>query len=347
MSPLGLARAAAEPLLPATVIGDDCSVGEFVERRFGRQVHDRFVEPLLGSLHAGDIDRLSLRAATPYLAASADRHRSLLLASRSRAASGALAFVTLASGLDGVVDRLARNSRITVHLGAPVTALEHRAHGWVLHRRADEARHADVVVLAVPAAPAGRLLGPVLGGPRDGGVTASDLLASQPVASVATVIAAYPAGALSERHRQTTGLLVPGAAGRTLKSAIISSRKWAHLDDGRTTLVRMSAGRARGPELPADDEALAAALHADLAELLGLSAAPQRVEVVRWADALPQLEVGHLARVAEVRRQVATVGGLVLAGASYDGVGIAACISSGGQAAADVLAMLAHRWEAA
>jgi oxygen-dependent protoporphyrinogen oxidase len=71
------------------------------------------------------------------------------------------------------------------------------------------------------------------------------------------------------------------------------------------------------------------------------------VEVVRWADALPQLEVGHLARVAEVRRQVATVGGLVLAGASYDGVGIAACISSGGQAAADVLAMLAHRWEAA
>ncbi len=45
----GLARVAVEPALPATRLGDqDVSVGWLVEERFGREVVDRLVEPLLG-----------------------------------------------------------------------------------------------------------------------------------------------------------------------------------------------------------------------------------------------------------------------------------------------------------
>jgi oxygen-dependent protoporphyrinogen oxidase len=52
---------------------------------------------------------------------------------------------------------------------------------------------------------------------------------------------------------------------------------------------------------------------------------------------LPQYGVGHLGRVARVRSAVAAHPGLAVAGAAYDGVGIAACVATAERAAADVL----------
>ncbi|HRK46525.1 MAG TPA: protoporphyrinogen oxidase, partial [Nocardioides sp.] len=48
---------------------------------------------------------------------------------------------------------------------------------------------------------------------------------------------------------------------------------------------------------------------------------------------LPQYAVGHLDRVARIRQAVATVPGLELCGAAYDGVGIPAVIGSATAAA--------------
>ena len=63
----------------------------------------------------------------------------------------------------------------------------------------------------------------------------------------------------------------------------------------------------------------------------GLEARPDHVVVRRWPNALPQLTVGHGARMAGVRSQLPQ--GIALAGASYDGVGLAACVRSGEAAA--------------
>ena len=50
----GLARAAMDAVLPATSLeGRDTSVGGLVEERFGKEVVDRLVEPLLGGVYAG------------------------------------------------------------------------------------------------------------------------------------------------------------------------------------------------------------------------------------------------------------------------------------------------------
>ena len=63
--------------------------------------------------------------------------------------------------------------------------------------------------------------------------------------------------------------------------------------------------------------------------------------VGRWPRAFPQYEVGHLERVARIRAVVARQPGLAVAGASYGGVGIPACIGQGRRAARDVLDHLA------
>ena len=62
--------------------------------------------------------------------------------------------------------------------------------------------------------------------------------------------------------------------------------------------------------------------------------------VPRWGGGLPQYGVGHLDRVARVRAAVAKQPALAVAGATYDGLGIPACIASAHAAAAQVLTAL-------
>ena len=49
---------------------DDESIGAFMERRFGTEAKEYLAEPLLAGIHAGDVDRLSLRRAVPALPGS-------------------------------------------------------------------------------------------------------------------------------------------------------------------------------------------------------------------------------------------------------------------------------------
>ncbi|HRD63219.1 MAG TPA: protoporphyrinogen oxidase, partial [Nocardioides sp.] len=85
--------------------------------------------------------------------------------------------------------------------------------------------------------------------------------------------------------------------------------------------------------LQRSDEELVSASLGDLAEAVGITATPIDSQVQRWGGGLPQYAVGHLDRVARIRQAVATVPGLELCGAAYDGVGIPAVIGSATAAA--------------
>jgi oxygen-dependent protoporphyrinogen oxidase len=106
-------------------------------------------------------------------------------------------------------------------------------------------------------------------------------------------------------------------------------------------MLRASTGRD-GDDRALDmaDEELVAAVHAELAPLLGLSAPPSETIVRRWPHSFPQYRVGHLSAVAQLEEAVGRLPGVVLAGAAYRGLGIPACIAQGQEAAARVTAHL-------
>jgi oxygen-dependent protoporphyrinogen oxidase len=343
LSPRGLARAAVEPLVPRTAAhrdGRDVAVGALVASRFGRQVADRLVDPLLGNLHAGDVSRLSVRATTPQLAAQAARHRSLLLARRPRGRGASPSFVSFTGGLTTLTEALLADVAVEVHLGAPVASITRTGHRYRVVLAAGPgsggARDHDAVVLAVPFDAAADLLGPMALG-------AAARLTAMRSASVVTVVAAYPRGVADATPAlAASGVLVTSSAGRLLKAATFLTRKWPHLDDPDVFLVRLSAGRAGSTEVSGlSDDELVERLHADLADATGLAAGPTATLVTRWPRALAQLEVGHVERTEAIRHQLRGLPGLVLAGASYEGLGIAACIGSGERAAETVSAQLA------
>jgi oxygen-dependent protoporphyrinogen oxidase len=49
------------------------------------------------------------------------------------------------------------------------------------------------------------------------------------------------------------------------------------------------------------------------------------------------MEIGHLELVSKIREDLAFFKGIHLAGSSYDGLGIAACLRSGAKAATECL----------
>jgi protoporphyrinogen/coproporphyrinogen III oxidase len=316
---------------PRLAEGDDVSVGELVGTRLGDEVVDRLVEPLLGGVYAGHSRLLSARATVPQLAAWAGDSLVAHAAETVGAADGGPVFAGVAGGLGRLVRALTEAGPFAVRLGATVRELRRTATGFELvvgPTTAPELVSADQVVVAVPAAPAARLLSGVA-------PSAAAELAAIESASMAIVTIAFRAEDVPDLPG--SGFLVPPIDGRTIKAATFSFAKWdwvREAGDG-VLLLRTSLGRHREESvLQVSDEELVAASLADLAEATGLTARPVDTLVQRWGGGLPQYAVGHLDRVARIHAAVARVPGLAVCGAAYDGVGIPAVIASARRAAA-------------
>lgn len=338
MSIGGLLRAGLEPLVPRRIISGDIGVGEYVGQRFGRQVVERFVDPVLGSLHAGDVNKLSMRAITPELSAIADSRRSVMMSRRGQKSGAPLSFATWNGGLTTLIERVLVDTDVEVRTSTTVESITALLDGrYKLDVLNDASVEADAVVLAVPAKIAANLVRPL-------SPSASELLGKVRYASVATVIVAYPRDVVEGLPALAgTGLLVPSSRGRLLKAATFISTKWPHMVDPNYVLMRLSCGRANQNEIEKlDDAQLVSRLHRDLVDAIGIAAQPVIFYVQRWPEAMPQLEIGHVELVAKVREELSRFNGVMLAGSSYEGLGIAACMRSGERAALSCASIFAR-----
>lgn len=345
LSDAGVARIGRDAELPPTELGEDAALGGYVAGRMGREVVDRLVEPLLGGVYAGDVYRLSMRAAAPSLFEAARRESSLLAAVHAVQRASAAAHTPgepVFTGVDGGVGTLpeavagrCRDAGGTLLTGSPVTALHREPAAW--RAVLADGRHltADAVVLAVPAPAAARLLAPLA-------PAAARELEGVEYASMALVTLAFRRADLARLPRGS-GFLVPAVDGRHIKAATFSSSKWDWVaaQDPGLFVMRTSLGRYGEEEiLEREDAELVRLSLADLHAAAGLSARPVDTVVTRWPAGLPQYQVGHVDRVARARAAVADLPGLRLCGAAYDGVGIPACVAGGEQAARDLLTTL-------
>ena len=327
LSVRGIARAAVEPLLPRRPDGD--SVGRLVRSRFGTEVHERLVDPLVGSIYATDTDRFSL-AMVPQLASLA-RRRSLLLAARSARSTSAPTGPVFAAPVAGMQQlaiaaaERAAAAGTTVVSGRTVHTVAADGPRW----RVDD-EPVDAVVLATPAATTAPLIAEA----------APDLavrLGAMDHADVAIVTLAVD-GEWPAALRAHSGYLVPKPDQGLVTAVSFGSQKWAHWR-GEGEVLRVSIGRDGRPLGDRDDAALVAAAVDEVGGHLGLDLQPTDVRVTRWPRSFPQYRPGHLGWLAGV--DGATPPGVFLTGASYRGIGVPACIADAERTADAVLAYLA------
>jgi protoporphyrinogen/coproporphyrinogen III oxidase len=315
----GKLRMAADLVLPRRRSTDDESIASFFRRRLGEQALRRLGAPFLAGIHAGDAERLSVRATFPRLAEMESRHGSLiraLAAARRGNGTAGPPFVSLRGGLSEMVEALvSRLPGERLRAQAPVRALARRPDAYVLGVEGQGDVLARAVVVALPAPRAAALMDGL-----DAEIGAR--LRGIPFASSAVVCLGYRR---ADVHHPLDGygLVVAESEGlRTTACGFFSTKFPGRAPDG-DVLLRGFVGGARDPGVLAlSDAELADTVHREMAATLGLRAAPRLSRVFRWAEGTPQMQVGHLELVATVDRRLAGHPGLFLTGAGLRGTGI-------------------------
>ena len=342
----GKIRMGAELFVPPSKQDADESIGSFMTRRFGREATTYLAEPLLAGIHAGDVNRLSIRALFPRFVEAERRYGSLLRAfNRPAPAPGGHpprpsdraegAFKSLPGGLSEMVQALvAALPSGSTCLNTDVIAIDGQG-PFRVERASGPPLEARALVLATPAYVTSALtrgLDPDL----------SRACGAINYASAATVALAFRREAVA--HPLTgSGFVVPRVERTGIMAASWLSSKWPHRSpDDDHVLLRTFLGGARDPQaLELSDAELVARSMAALTPLLGISGAPLFTRIFRWPRANAQHEVGHLDRVAAIERSVGQHPGLFLTGSGLRGTGIPDCVADGRATARQVCQWLA------
>jgi protoporphyrinogen/coproporphyrinogen III oxidase len=346
ISPAGKLRMALEYFIPPRATAGDESLASFVERRLGREVYERLVEPLLSGIYAGDGECLSLEATFPQLRQSELAQGGLIkgmLAARRKAAPQSsngktprTAFLSLTTGLAEIVEALEqRLAGLEVRLNSRARRVQAAAGGYTIELDGDQALQADAVVLATPAFVTAGLIGGL-----DPEIAAA--LRAIPYVSTATVSLAYPLRHIP-RPLDGYGYIIPRAEKRPILACTWTSTKFPHRAPKEFGLIRAFIGRAGQQDvLDREDDELVQLVRDELGQTLGIRAAPLLQRVFRWPEAMPQYTLGHLDRLARIEAGLAALPGLFVAGNAYRGIGIPDCIASGETAARAARAYLGH-----
>jgi oxygen-dependent protoporphyrinogen oxidase len=337
LSMRGKLRALREPARSRVgAEGGDVSIGDFLEQRFGKEMVDVVLEPLLGGIYAGDAYRLSLRSTFPEWFSLSGRGVSLLRAARAQrkakpnGAAPSSPFRSLVSGMGELVDALAdRVGRGAVRFGAKVEKVERFGQGFRVVL-GDDALEADRVVIALPARAASTVLASL-----DEPIARE--LSGIEYASTATVCFAYERARIAHRL-DAAGFLVPKSEARRITAGTFITSKWAGRAPEGYALVRAFVGGAHDEttaSLP-DDE-LTRLARAELEPLLGITGEPLFARVFRYIAASPQPLVGHFDRVAHIQTRLQVLPGLHVIGNAYDGVGIPDCVRLAERAASQIV----------
>jgi len=303
--------------LKATAPQHDESVADFVHRHFGNEVLEKIGAPLLSGVFGGDVAKLSIRAVMAPFVAMEQQQGSLIAALQSRAKTATekpAIFTTLRSGLGTLIDRMiAAIPPEWIRLGDEVSFISNSDEGWIVGT-AREVERFDAIIITTPIDAARSLLEPI-----DNRI--AKLMEMD--ASSAVVVGFGFANAANFTIPPGFGFLVPPGSGSLLLAATFMDQKFPDRVPENGRLVRAFFGGAAAERLMrCGNDETASVARLELARILGPLPEPQVTVVRRWPRSLPQYNVGHLDRMAELTNRVQIIKGLTLLGNGYHGVGL-------------------------
>jgi oxygen-dependent protoporphyrinogen oxidase len=371
LSVRGRIRVFGEPFARGKEEGVDESIFDFARRRIGEEAASVLIDAMVSGVFAGDVRELSLASSFPKMAAMEEEYGGLVRAMvarmrERRAARREVALLqnqgegveeltrpggpagpggTLTSfreGLDTLPDALARELGGGVQCGFQVAAIERppsedpSASKWLVRSTSGEVLRADALVMALPAPGARRVLGALDG-------TLADLVGKMPSAGLAVVALGYESRAVGGAP-DGFGFLVPRGSGMRSLGCLWDSSIFPNRAPEEKVLLRVMIGGAHDPEaVDEGEESLLRQVREDLDRAMGINAEPLFSRVYRWPSGIGQYTVGHGGRMDAVARRLQDLPGLWLAGSSFYGISMNACIEKAGEQSREVLGSLKGR----
>ena len=358
-------RILSEPFLYSHPPNQEESLADFVQRKFGAQVLDNLVDPFISTVFFGDASKMGMESAFPALVewerCQGSLVRGALRARRSKrdameSASSSPSFASLGeanqgglhvtdalptlgsfrSGMATLPERLSEELQAETSYKVQVASVapsrenaEASKPAWQISLTGGELITAQYLVLAVPAYVAARLL------ESSAPPLAAHLKAIQ-YAPIRVVSSAYERSQVAN-SLDGFGFMVPRREGLHTICTFWNSSLFKERALEGTVLFTSFAGRETSDAFGAmNDEECAQAVAAENNQILGISGEP--VARLVWKDphALPQYNVGHAQRVAEIHRILSTLRNLYLAGNFLRGRSIGDCVDVAYRVAEDL-----------
>jgi protoporphyrinogen/coproporphyrinogen III oxidase len=336
----GKLRAGFDFVMPKGKPISDQSLGAFFRRRFGDELVENLIEPLLSGIYAGDIDDMSLMATFPNFYKLEQEHRSLVKGlqksmPKPQKSTGKKPgmFFSFADGLEILVDKVVEKLEDgTVKLGTAVDHIEKKEQGYHLLLSNGEVCKADAVIMAAPHHALPKMF------------SQYDFFKKfneMPATSVANVALAFDESAIKQ-DIDGTGFVVSRNSDFRITACTWTHKKWPSTTPKGKALVRCYVGRPNDQSVvDLSDEEIIDIVLKDLNKTMNITAKPEFSVVTRWKNAMPQYTVGHKERIATIRNEAKEqLPGVFLTGSSYEGIGVPDCIEQGEQAVRDVLGFL-------
>src|SRR5699024_1755187 len=301
LSEEGKERVAMDFALPPSEQAKDQSLGHFLRQRFGDELVENVMEPLLSGIYSGDIDNMSLHATFPQFFELEQNYGSVIRGlqhTRSKPQTGKAPgqFLTFKNGLDTLVRQLEKELSDVISFNREVEQITPMEGKYTIQFTSGENITADVVLMTTPH--------PVL--PKV--FPTYDFLQSLsdvPTTSVANVALAFDQSAI-EKDLDGTGFVVSRNSPYRFTACTWTHKKCQHTTPEGKALLRAYVGKPTDQEVVTlSDEEIIDIVLEDIQKTMSISAKPEFSVVTRWIKAMPQYTVGHKDRIEKIRQHMA------------------------------------------
>jgi protoporphyrinogen/coproporphyrinogen III oxidase len=336
------------------------SLALFVQRKFGGEVLDNLVDPIISTIFFGDSFKMGMQGAFPALVEWEKNHGSLTRGAlrtlqskrKSRKPTSISAPVdgkphpaslkvtdalpslgTLRNGMATLPQRLSEELKNEIRYGTAVNFVTPARGGtgnpkapWQIRLSSGERIVAENLVLALPAHPAGVLLSNFI--PQ-----MANYLAAIEYAPLCVLSFAYPRAKV-QHHLDGFGFMVPRREELETVCTFFNSSLFPNRAPEGQVLITSFAGRSFTKANQAlSDEQYARIVESENSRILGIQGPP--IERFFWKNprALPQYNVGHAGLVSELKTISGALPNFHLLGNFLHGRSLGDCVDSAFRAA--------------
>lgn len=306
----------------------DSSIGEFLEAFFGKELVENQIAPVLSGVYSGNLHELTLASTLPYLVDYKNKYGSIIkgFEANKEFFQGAAnkKFISFDGGMQVLIDEMEKQlEHARILKGVETKSVQKDGEHYLVGLESGEVIEADYVILATPHQVAQRLLG----------MAELDTEFDQFLNS--SLISVYLGFDVPDEQlpKDGTGFIVSQESDLHCNACTWTSRKWRHTSKNHKLLVRLfykSSHPSYGMLKDLSEEELAKVAVEDVRKSLGIEEAPLAVEVTGWKNLMPNYHMAHKTAISALELKMeSVVPNVKLAGSSYFGVGIGACIQNG------------------
>ncbi|KPL60168.1 protoporphyrinogen oxidase [Rossellomorea vietnamensis] len=314
----------------------ESSIGEFLEAFLGKELVENQIAPVLSGVYSGNLYKLTMASTLPYLLDYKNDYGSIIkgLADNKQKFKGSSnkKFISFRHGLSTIIDRLEKECcNATILKETKTKSLQMTGDKYELNFNGHGSITADYVIFATPHDVTQQIL------------KHEKLNKNFNVLRNSSLLSIYLGFNVPDEMLPAdgTGFIVSKGSEVRCDACTWTSRKWKHTSRKHNLLVRLfykSTNTHYNQLKNLREEELTGVALEDIKRTVGIVADPISIEVTKWNNLMPNYHLGHNQSVNALNDILLTeMPQVKLAGASYFGVGIGACIQNGKETAESIM----------